>query len=766
LEYQSFAPQQRGPGKAMSSSLSDLPREDGFSPRRGAAARVFQRLTRSIKPRVAWLLMALLVVGLGVLAARYYAAVRAELTEVALARRGAVAQLAAATLSERLDRMVDLGVSLATRVRFAELVSAGQWDAAAQIMKAVPAEFRFVDRVLLADVRGTVMADVPDLGTRGQNFAYRDWYRGVSREWKPYVSAVYRRAAPPQRVLFAVAVPVKDRAGAPAGILVLQIQLEHFFDWAQAMDPGPGGVVHVVDGKGVSAFDSRSPRLTGIVNLATNPAVARLMAGKSGVEVLPDPDGAEQVYAFMPGRQGWDVVVEQPAASAFAARDAQLRFILLAYAAIAVFLLALGWLAMLELRRTRRSLSSHAERLRMLHEIDLAVLAEETPEAIAAAVVQPLRELLDVPRAIVNRFDLAKDEVEWIAAAGRHRTHVGPGVRYSIRLMGELESLRRGEAQLIDVHALPAGPESAALLASDVRYYMAVPMIAGGELLGAISFGGPSASFPTEQVAIVREVAAQLAIAFVQARLLARVKEHAAELEARVQSRTAELEASNKELESFSYSVSHDLRAPLRAVDGYARMLEEDHGARLDGEGRRLLAVVREASMRMGQLIDDLLAFSRLGRQEPSRRPLDMTALAREVLAELNSGARAHVELSALPAASADPALLKQVWSNLVSNALKYSGKRQDPRIEVGGRDAPGESVYWVRDNGVGFDMRYADKLFGVFQRLHRADEFPGTGVGLAIVQRVVARHGGRVWAESKPGEGACFYFSLPRQAA
>jgi light-regulated signal transduction histidine kinase (bacteriophytochrome) len=211
--------------------------------------------------------------------------------------------------------------------------------------------------------------------------------------------------------------------------------------------------------------------------------------------------------------------------------------------------------------------------------------------------------------------------------------------------------------------------------------------------------------------------------------------------------------------------VSHDLRAPLRAVDGYARMLEEDYAARLDDEGRRLLATVRGAAARMGQLIDDLLAFSRLGRQEPQRRPLDMTALAREVVGELNSAGLARVDLAALPGASADPALLRQVWTNLVGNALKYSGKRKDARVEIGGHQDPEESVYWVRDNGVGFDPRYSAKLFGVFQRLHRTEEFPGTGVGLAIVQRVVVRHGGRVWAEAKLGEGACFYFSLPREA-
>jgi signal transduction histidine kinase len=233
----------------------------------------------------------------------------------------------------------------------------------------------------------------------------------------------------------------------------------------------------------------------------------------------------------------------------------------------------------------------------------------------------------------------------------------------------------------------------------------------------------------------------------------------------RVQERTVELMAVNKELEAFSYSVSHDLRAPLRAIDGYAGMLEEESGGRLGDEGRRLLRVVRSSAHRMGRLIDDLLAFSRLGQQLPARKTVDTAQLAQEIAAELGREfPSAQISIGPLPPVIADRALLKQAWSNLIANALKYSGKRERPQIEIGARQEPAEDVFWVRDNGVGFDMRYAAKLFGVFQRLHRDEDFPGTGVGLAIVQRVITRHGGRVWAEAKPGEGACFYFSLPRK--
>jgi light-regulated signal transduction histidine kinase (bacteriophytochrome) len=238
---------------------------------------------------------------------------------------------------------------------------------------------------------------------------------------------------------------------------------------------------------------------------------------------------------------------------------------------------------------------------------------------------------------------------------------------------------------------------------------------------------------------------------------------HAEELEARVQARTRELEAANSELESFAYSVSHDLRAPVRHIDGFSRMLEEDHGERLDPDGRRLLATVRKGAERMGRLIDDLLAFSRFGRAAMAPAQLDMTAIARGIADELaRDAASCAIAVEPLPPARGDAALVRQIWINLIGNAVKYSAKRPDPRVEVTGRSEGELSVYCVKDNGAGFDPRYADKLFKVFQRLHTEEEFGGTGVGLAIVHRIVARHGGRTWAEGRPGEGASFWFSLP----
>lgn len=227
----------------------------------------------------------------------------------------------------------------------------------------------------------------------------------------------------------------------------------------------------------------------------------------------------------------------------------------------------------------------------------------------------------------------------------------------------------------------------------------------------------------------------------------------------------AELQATNEELDAFSYSVSHDLRAPLRAIDGFSNILVEDFTDSLDDEGRMYLGKIHRNVAIMREMIDDLLAFSRLGRQQIIEQRVMPVELARKSLQELRQeqeGRQIEIILAEMPVCVADPALLKHVYDNLLSNAFKYTRKREIARIEIGGQTEDRMNVYFVRDNGAGFDMRYADKLFGVFQRLHRADEFEGIGIGLAIVRRVISRHGGRVWAEASPDRGATFYFSLP----
>ncbi len=229
--------------------------------------------------------------------------------------------------------------------------------------------------------------------------------------------------------------------------------------------------------------------------------------------------------------------------------------------------------------------------------------------------------------------------------------------------------------------------------------------------------------------------------------------------------RSAQLERANRELEAFSYSVSHDLRAPLRAIGGFSKMILDDFGTQLPPESQRLLNVVITNVGEMRVMIEGLLKLSRLGRRALSMQPVDLTALAQEVLQDLLTNqdlSKVDVEIAELPPCNGDPSLLKQVLVNLLSNAIKFSWNKEKPMVQVGSHRENDETVYFVRDNGAGFDMQFADRLFGVFQRLHTQEEFEGTGVGLSIVRQIIHLHGGRIWGKSAPDQGATFYFTLP----
>ncbi len=249
--------------------------------------------------------------------------------------------------------------------------------------------------------------------------------------------------------------------------------------------------------------------------------------------------------------------------------------------------------------------------------------------------------------------------------------------------------------------------------------------------------------------------------------MLDQIQEFNQGLEQLVAKRTSQLEEANRELEAFSYSVSHDLRAPLRHIDGFAGLLTKHTASTLDDRGRHLLTTISTSAKQMGRLIDNLLEFARAGRTEMRMATVDQDAIVAAVIRDgafERNGAQIAWRIGRLPGTRADAAMLRQVWANLIQNAVKYSSKSDAPVIEIGCRpgDSNGEQVFYVKDNGVGFDMRYVEKLFGVFQRLHAAAEFEGTGIGLANVRRIIARHGGRTWAEGATGQGASFYFSMP----
>jgi signal transduction histidine kinase len=548
------------------------------------------------------LLLALALVGVVIVALQSYRVVDRELTQSALARRGAVSFLASTVLTEKFERLLDIGLALATRVRFRELVGRGRWEEAIAILSSVPSDFPFIERISLDDPGGTQRAEIPaDRETHGQSFAHRDWYQAVARTGQAYVSRVYRRGAAPPRNVFVAAIPINNEAGAMAAMLVLQVRADLFFEWIRGVEAGPGGLIFVVDQRGFLAYRPDQPSQEELLDYSHVLPVQRVLQGKRGVEILSDsdPDGG-RVVAYQPiGAHGWGVVLTEPAENVFALRNDQLKWMALTYLLSLVCLGALGYFA---------------------------------------------------------------------SRIASHRREIEQGA------------------------------------------------------------------------------------------------EARAELERRVRERTADLERANRELEGFSYSVSHDLRAPVRAIEGFARILEEEAGGKLDPEARKYLTMVRDNGRRMGVLIESLLEFSRLGRRALNLADADMASLARDVFEELSGGLPNTPEfaLEPMPRARCDRALVRQVWTNLISNAIKFTGKAPAPRIEAGGSARDGESVYYLKDNGAGFDMRYYDKMFGVFQRLHGEHEFAGTGVGLALVQRIVERHGGRIWAEGKVGEGATFWFSLP----
>jgi PAS domain S-box-containing protein len=651
-----------------------------------------------------------------------------ELTEFTLSRRQSIALLAASALEQRFERVRDISVSLATRVRFRQLVAQEKWQDAIAILTDIKDDFPFIERIFLADPAGTLMADIPALPeVRGKNFALRDWYQGVTKGWRPYISDVYQRSAEPRYNVIAVAVPVRSDERAVVGILVLQIRVESLIGWSKEINVGPSGFLYFVDKKGRVAAHPRIAADGDIADYSSLPVVQKVLSGGSGIERFFNTfENEERLSAYASVRSvGWGVIATEPTRTAFARRDDNLNDLLIRYGFI---LLMSCLLAVAILRAVQKQERAEAEKRRS--------------EALLNSVVENNPVMIFLKEAKDLRFILFNQAAE------------------------EITGYTRGEVIGKNDHDL-FPPEEAERFTAKDRAVL--------DLRGAMDFSEERIHtkhrgqrfLHTRRMALLDDKGEPEYLLGVSEDITERksAEEAVRQLNADLAAQSSQLKAANKELEAFSYSVSHDLRAPLRSIDGFSQALLEDYAEQLDSTAQNYLRRVRAASQRMAELIDDLLNLSRVSRTECRLETTDLSAMTKQVVAELRQREPQRSIEIAVPEgilAKGDSRLLKVILENLIGNAWKFTAKTADAKIMFGESGDNGEHRYFVRDNGAGFDPTYAKKLFGAFQRLHDASEFPGTGIGLATVQRIVHRHGGTIWAEGKPNEGATFYFTLP----
>jgi signal transduction histidine kinase/CheY-like chemotaxis protein len=427
-------------------------------------------------------------------------------------------------------------------------------------------------------------------------------------------------------------------------------------------------------------------------------------------------------------------------------------------------------------------------RLAELIQINLQLASENDTYRLLDRLCQSARHLISAKYAAVAVGISAKEKLDFFLTSGMDAAmtrSLGTPDLHAGALAAELM-----EGRAFRLNNLPGDPETVGFPAHHppIHSFLSAPIATPDHLYGWLCLSNKvgAEEFSEEDESLTTMLAAQAGRSYeirslyadakhLSGDLQTEVEEHRKaeqmvnllneELEQRVAERTQQLEDVNQELESFSYSVSHDLRAPLRIINGFSALLIESYSAQLPGEAQRYLRTISDNAGRMGTLIDDLLNLARLTHQPLHKELVDVNRLVGQVVEELkrdNGERKVEIPTAELPYCYADPSLLKQVIVNLLSNAFKFTRGRNPGVIEIGGTNSDNERSYFVRDNGVGFDMAYADKLFGVFERLHRAEDFEGTGVGLSLVQRIIHRHGGRVWAEAKPNEGATFYFTVP----
>jgi PAS domain S-box-containing protein len=636
-----------------------------------------------------------------------------ELTDTALSRRASISYLAATALSEKLDRLIDIGVSLATRVRFRELIGAGQWAEAGKILESTPEDFRFIDRLFLTDTSGTVMLDIPELpGARGKNFAYRDWFQGVSRNWEPYISPVYKRAAAPQRNVFAVAVPIRDKNSKVMGILLLQANLDNFFEWTRNIGIGQGGLVYIIDNKGQIAFHPKFPPQGEIVDFSKNPITRLLLQGGSGVEIMPDPiGGKESIFAFAPAKHGWGVVAEQPASTAFAIKNNQLRYLLIGYALILLLCAVVIYLAS---RLGMKNRKADEER---------------------------------------DRFFTLSLDMLCIAKSDGYFKHVSPAFTHTLGWSVK-ELLTRPFLDFVH-------PDDRAATLREVE-----KQVVAGEMVLQFEnrYQHKDGSW---RILSWKSMPQPGGIMYATARDV--TERH--RFEKALREKNIELANANQAKDRFLATMSHELRTPMNAIIGFTGTLLMGLAGPLTTDQEKQLRTVQGSAKHLLALINDLLDLAKIeaGKVDLHLEPTNCKTVVEEVVTTLRpqaegKGLALQVTLpdQALTI-SADRRALSQIIINLANNAIKFT-ERGSVHLKVSPGEANGKRMveFSVEDTGIGIRPEDQLKLFAEFAQVDQARRSrEGTGLGLHLSQKLAELLGGKITFRSEYGKGSTFTLAL-----
>ncbi len=587
---------------------------------------------------------------------------------------------------------------------------------------------REIDLLFVTDRKGILWANFPVFSElMGSDQSHREWYKGISLEWSPYISSVSRLPVGDKPLGVAVCVPILDDTGTPIGVLGDSQRLDFLVDVIERVPWSPNTILSVIDRAGQVLYSNTYPYREKAVGHPSPAIIAQALRERRQRIKLHDPHISDRShFAIAPVENiGWTIVVERRHIDIL--RLGYGNFIRSGVISLLLFLLISSSLIFLRrvllFRKTEELLQTELRFRSLFESVKSGVAVYEAVEDGEDFVFR------DVNRAVERIERVSREDL-----LGRRVTEVFPAVSE----LGLLEVFRRvwktGKAEN---HPIGFYKDDRVSGWRD-NYVYKLP---SGEIVAVY-----------DDISDRREAEEKL-------------REAREELEQRVRERTAQLEATVKELEAFSYSVSHDLRAPLRGIDGFSQALLEDYQNKtLDDTGRHYLERIRKGAQRMGYLIDDMLKLARVTRSEFHTEPADLSRMISKItenLRQRDPERMVEVIIQERILTTVDPHLMRIAMTNLLENAWKFTGGKSPARIEFGTTVLSGETVYFFRDNGVGFDMAYADKLFGAFQRLHSVAEFPGTGIGLATVQRIIHRHGGHVWAEAETGKGATFFFTL-----